>query len=431
MVSVLWLASLAPLLAQTTGRMAGQAVDSTGRPAYGVVVTVASPSLQGTRSVATDAAGEFHVVFLPPGTYGVKAELAGFKSVEIRDVRVELDRTATVRIRLEVAPVSEIVEVTGASSAIDLTSATTGLNATADLYTRIPLDRSFIAIARLAPGTQQDGVGPAFYGATGAENQYVIDGLNVTDTDRGVLRTELNFDFVDEVEVKTGGLPAEYGRTTGGILNVLTKSGGNEFHGSAFGFFAGGGLQRDDRTAPSRPADTTTVEDISARYDFGAELGGRIVRDRLWFFAAFNRVAENSDTTVIRELEAPGAPAVGAVVRGQRRDNRFAGKLTWRAAASSTLALSVFGDPRRFAGPVSDILGPPSTYQGTTDSGGTNTTFRYEGTFAQSLLVRALLGRHRDRSAFGGEGTGSPRFDDFTVTPPASSGGIGVYRDTT
>jgi hypothetical protein len=151
------------------------------------------------------------------------------------------------------------------------------------------------------------------------------------------------------------------------------------------------------------------------------------VRDRLWFFAAFNCVATNSDTTVIRDLESQGAPGIGSVIAGQDRTNRFAGKLTWRPGASSSVALSVFGDPERFIGPVDSINGPPSTYAGTTSGGGPNLTLRYEGTFGGSLLVRALLGRHREKFTFGGPGTETPRLDDFTVTPPASTGGIGFY----
>ncbi len=146
--------------------------------------------------------------------------------------------------------------------------------------------------------------------------------MNVTGTGFGDHGKELSFDFVEEVEVKTGGLPAEYGRTTGGILNVLTKSGGNEFHGAAFGFFAGGGLQSDNGTAGRRPTDVTAVNDTASKYDLGASLGGRIVRDRLWFFSAFNRVAEDSEITVIRDLKSQGAPGVGSVVNGHARDNR-------------------------------------------------------------------------------------------------------------
>ncbi len=355
------------------------------------------------------------------------AALPGFQATSLRGVRVDIDRTATVRLRLEMATRSETVEVTAPPSEIDVTNTATGVNATADLFERIPLDRSVFAVARVAPGTQRDETGSAFYGSTGLENQYVIDGLNVTGMAVGAENKDLNVDFVEEVEVKTGGLPAEYGRTTGGILNVLTKSGGNVFHGSAFGFFAGGAFRSDNQTATRRPVDTTTIDDTPAKWDFGAELGGRILRDRLWFFGAFNRVAEDTDTTVIRDLASPGAPPVGSVVPAEQRTNRFAGKLTWRPAASSTLAFSVFGDPNRYAGPVTGINGPSSTYLGAADDGGTNLTARYEGTFGGSFLVRALYGRHRQSNIFAGPGTDTPRLDDYSVDPPASTGGIGYY----
>ena len=253
----------------------------------------------------------------------------------------------------------------------------------------------------------------------------------MTGMEAGLSVLDLNSDFVQEVEVKTGGLSAEYGRATGGIVNVITRSGGNEFHGSAFGFFAGGGLQSADRTAASRPADTTTVDDVSSRYDFSVEVGGRIVRDRLWFFAALNRVAENSRTTVIHDLEAPAAPSTGSVVPSETRDDRFAGKLTWRPGASSTLGLSVFGDPRSIDGPLDAINGPPSTWSGTIDRGLANATLRYEGTFAHSWLVQVLAGRNDLTRNTGGPGTDTPRFDDLTVSPAASTGGLGRYTDRT
>lgn len=427
LIAALSLAISGPVLAQTTGRIAGQVFDSAEQPIPGVTVAVRSSRLQGVRRVSTDERGEFRFAFLPPGSYDVEASKPGFRTVQTPGVAVELDRTATLRVRVEIAAIAETVAVTGALSEIDVTNTATGINATADLYTRIPLGRSFLAVARVAPGTQEDEVGTAFYGSTGAENQYVIDGLNSTGTERGLPTKELNFDFVQEVEVKTGGLPAEYGRATGGVVNVLTKSGGNDFHGSGFGFFAGGALQSDNRTAALRPADTTTLDNTTSSYDFGAELGGRIVLDRLWFFAAYNRVATNTDTSVIRDLEAQGAPPVGAVVSGDERDDRFAGKLTWRPGASSTLALSLFGDPGRFSGPLDVINGPPSTYSGTDASGGTNATLRYQATFGGSLLVQALVGTHREKLTLGGPGTDTPRFDDYTVAPFAATGGLGYY----
>jgi hypothetical protein len=428
-IVVLLVAMSTPAHTQTTGRIVGQVVDSAGQPIPGVTVTVKSSRLQGVGRVSTDERGGFRFAFLPPASYDVEASKGGFKTVQTAGVTVELDRTATLRVRMEIAAMAESLAVTSGPSEIDVTNTASGINATADLYTRIPLGRSFLAVARVAPGTQEDEVGTAFYGSTGAENQYLIDGLNSTGTERGLPTKELNFDFVQEVEVKTGGLPAEYGRATGGVVNVLTKAGGNDFHGSGFGFFAGGALQSDNRTAPLRPADTTTLEDTASSYDFGAELGGRIVRDRLWFFAAYNRVATNTDTTVIRDLEARGAPPVAAVVSGDDRADRFAGKLTWSPGASSTLALSLFGDPGGFSGPIDVINGPPSTYSGTDESGGTSSALKYQATFGGSLLVQALVGRHREKRTFGGPGTDTPRLDDYTVAPFASTGGLGNYLD--
>ena len=418
-----------PSLAQTTtGRIVGQVVDGADQPSPGATVTVTSPSLQGVRSTVSDERGEFHVAFLPPGIYEAKGELPGFQPMSIAGIRVSLDRTATVRMRLEVAPVSITVRVTPAPPEIDVTNTTTGLNATADLYTRIPMARSFFAVARVVPGTQEDETGTAFNGSTGAENQYIVDGLNVTGTYAGGKGgKELNLDYVKEVEVKTGGLPAEYGRMTGGILNVITESGGNDFHGSAFGYFAGSGLRSHDRRIVPSEVET---RDSSAQYDLGAELGGRIVRDRLWFFGALNRVADNSETEVVRDLHRPGAPAVGSVVTGRRRDDRFATKLTWRPTASSSVVLSVFGDPSRFEGPIAGIGGPPSTYEGTVTRGGTNIAARYEATFGDTFLVRAQFGQHRQKFSMAGPGTELPRIEDYTVDPPAVTGGIGEYGST-
>src|SRR6266550_3425671 len=162
--AILTVATCAPAQAQTTGRIVGLSADSANQPASRVTVTVKSPSLQGTRSVATDERGEFRFALLPPGRYDGEASLAGFKAVRIGGVRVELDRTVTLKIRMEVAPVAETVDVSSALPEVDVTNATTGLTATADLFTRIPLGRSFLAVARVAPGTQEDEVGTAFYG---------------------------------------------------------------------------------------------------------------------------------------------------------------------------------------------------------------------------------------------------------------------------
>ncbi|HXY41839.1 MAG TPA: carboxypeptidase-like regulatory domain-containing protein, partial [Vicinamibacteria bacterium] len=167
----------APLWAQTTGRITGAAQDAQGGNMPGVVVTVSSPALQGVRSMTTAATGEFRFLALPPGTYSVKAEMSGFKTYEQTGVAVGVDRTVELAVKMTVATVAETVEVSGESPVIDTASATTGISATADLFTRIPLQRTFDDVARVAPGTQQDAAGIVVYGSSGAENQYIMEGL--------------------------------------------------------------------------------------------------------------------------------------------------------------------------------------------------------------------------------------------------------------
>ncbi len=220
---------------------------------------------------------------------------------------------------MQLASVAETVTVEASSPVIDTQSTTIGINAKAEIFNRLPVQRDIYSIARLAPGTTDDGVGPAVLGSTGAENQYIIEGLNTTGVERAEKGKQLNFDFVEEIEVKTGGLPAEYGRATGGVINVITKSGGNTFRGSFFGFSEGGALQANDDTADLRPATTTTVTDIDKKWDFGFETGGFIVKDRLWFFGAYNHTFQRDRTEVIRTLLSPGSPARGPGDPGGRQ----------------------------------------------------------------------------------------------------------------
>ncbi|PYR02374.1 MAG: hypothetical protein DMF97_04930, partial [Acidobacteria bacterium] len=233
----------------------------------GVAVTVTSPNLQGANTVVTNEAGQFRFPALPPGVYLVKAELAGFRVAETPNVRIGMDQTIALTMTMQVQGVAETVYVTGVSPVIDTTSATGGIIANKEMFDQLPVRRDFYAITRLAPGVTQDTFGAAFNGSTSAENQYIIDGLNTTGVETGVQGKTLNFDFVQEVEVKTGGLGAEYGRMTGGAVNVVTKSGGNVFHGDLFGFGEGGSLQADNKTASLLPQTATTTVNTAHRAD--------------------------------------------------------------------------------------------------------------------------------------------------------------------
>jgi hypothetical protein len=249
----------APALAQTTGRVVGNVTDATGAALPGVTVTASGPALQGTATTVTDGAGAYRLVNLPPGEYKVTAVLSGFKTLEQPNVAVGLDRTVDVNLTMQMASVQETVQVEASTPTIDTQSTTIGINAKSELFNRLPVQRDFYSIARLAPGATEDAVGTAVLGSTGAENQYIIEGLNSTGIERGEKTKALNFDFVQEIEVKTGGLNAEYGRMTGGVVNVITKSGGNTFRGSGFGT-----RPRPIARRPPQPLRIWTVDGMSA-----------------------------------------------------------------------------------------------------------------------------------------------------------------------
>jgi outer membrane receptor protein involved in Fe transport len=418
-----------PLVAQTTGRIQGTVTDNSGAAIPGVAVSVSSSSLQGVHSTITDGKGEFRFASVPPGSYSVKLELAGFKTVNHSGVVVGIDRTVSLPFKLEVAALSETVSVTGESPVIDTSSSSTGVNATADLFNRLPVRRDIYAISKVAPGMQTDDFGASFYGSTSAENNYIIEGLNTTGITVGTQGKTLNFDFVEEIEVKTGGLPAEYGRLTGGALNVLTKSGGNNFKGDVFGFYEGGGLQSDDSTATQRPATTTTVTDIDNRFDYGADLGGYLLKDKLWFFGAYNRTSRTDNYTVIRALAPPGSPSIGTVIPADTTRNLFAAKLTWSLGPNHRITASAFGDPGTIEGRVFNIAGPEVTWKGTRDVGATDWVTRYDGSLSNSFLVRLMYGRHKEKSVFGGPGAQTPQLLDQTVVPNTTANGFSGFQN--
>src|SRR6185503_15641143 len=212
----------------------------------------------------------------------------------------------------------------------------------------------------------------------------------------------------------------EYGRVTGGIINAITKSGGNEFKGDAFAYGAGGTLQSDNSTAAERSATTTTVTDVSDEVDFGFNLGGFLIRDRLWFFGAYDRVNETDSYSIIRDLQgAPGTPTPGAVLDEDITRDLYAGKLTWQATAGQNLTLSILGDPSESEGALGSVFiisGPPTTHEGTVSTGGNDAILRYSGVFGTNWLVNATAGTHHEESFIDGPGKSMAHYIDQRVS---------------
>jgi len=416
----------------TSGAITGRVTDnSAGLP--GATVEVKSSGQMGSRTEITDSNGEFRFSLLPPGVYNLTASLSGFSGVRQDNIQVGLGRTVSLDVKMN-AQLSEQITVTGAAPVVDVTSATQGANITAETMRTLPFARNFTAVAQVAPGTSSDAVGTTVYGSTGAENQYVIDGLNTTGVERGQEGKRLNTEFIQEVEVITGGLNAEYGRMTGGIINAITKSGSNEFHGDLFGYTASGGFQSDNTTAVSRPATSTTIAEIDKQEDYGANLGGYILKDRLWFFGAYDRVQQtNLSRRINVPLVIPGGTTipVGGTQASDIQRDLYAGKLSLALSSNHSFNLSVFGDPSSTDGvlPGAVLAGPPSTYSGTNETGGSDVILRYSGIYGSNWTVNGSAGSHKEKNLSSGPGKDIGQVQDLTVVPNIRSGGYGFVQD--
>ncbi|MCG8606420.1 TonB-dependent receptor, partial [bacterium] len=322
------------LAQQTTGNIEGRLVDAKNKPISLANIVVSGPSLQGERGAASDRHGTFRVLALPVGSYSVKISHIAHHEIAYKNIAVRLGKTTTlgeVELQPRTLELAEVV-VTSPKPLIDPNSTTVGTNLTAETFEQLPTERSYQSIIALSPQANTSFLGDDvnISGSTGLENIYFIDGVNVTDAYVGAGGTGLPYNFVKEVEVKAGGYEAEFGRALGGITNVITYSGSNKFEAKAFGFFT------DNRFAGQRELGFIDFRtDAFSRYDAGVSLGGPLVRDKLWFFLAYNVNVEKEDIA----FEGLG------VETDKRIANIFAGKLTWQAAQNANIVFTVFGDP--------------------------------------------------------------------------------------
>jgi Carboxypeptidase regulatory-like domain len=279
--------------AQTTGNIIGVVTDAqSGKPIVGALVVATSPSSQGEQTAITDKAGGFRFQLLQPGDYKLATSFDGFKPAERADLTVRVDKTIRANLSMvpEAVQMEEQVVRTGAAPVINVGSAEAGSLVSREFLSNIPVGRTFEGVAVTSPTAQTDRYGISFAGASSPENGYLIDGLNVGDTAYGTNGTTLLNNFIQEIDIKTGSFMPEYGFSTGGIVSVVTKSGSNEFHGSVFGNLTPGALQADGKSI-GRDAEALASKllpkDGTYRADFGFEVGGPILKDRLWFYAGF------------------------------------------------------------------------------------------------------------------------------------------------
>ena len=322
---------------EVAGRIEGRVRDTTGLALPDVQLTVTSPSLLGGRATKTDVDGRFLLQALPVGTYRIAARRIGFRPLVLETVRVRLGETASLpHLTLTPALVElEEISVSAANPGLDPASTASRLILDDHQLDALPVSRNYRDIALLAPTAIPSYLGRAggipdgtnIGGATGLENSYYVDGINITDVIHGSTSLDLPYNFVRQIEVRTGGSTGER-QALGGVVNVVTPSGGDRVRGGLFGFYSGDALQTEAQMALG------STQSGFTSYDVGGVLSGPMVPGRLWFFGAYNHTSE------AREHTLPFGK-----LSDLRRQHLFAGKLTWSAGPHTSAIFTVLGDP--------------------------------------------------------------------------------------
>ena len=339
-LSTLLLLSAANVLSQeTTAGLQGTVKDQTGAVMAGAQVVVKADVLIGEKQTTTDSAGYYRFANLPPGIYTVTVKAAGFATYKTEGIELATGHLPTLDVSMQVGGTESVVEVTGAAPVIDVTTNHTMTNLTEDVIQDVPHGRSFQSVIQFAPSarneplqgsTSSNGSGGAppgsatngnafgysVGGASDAENSYLVEGQATANLIGGYSKTNVPFDFIQEVQVKSSGVEAEHGGALGGVVNVIMRKGGDKYHGSVFAsletdamdgspqeysrYDPDGGLQ-----APSNPAIGGTSPWAQAYFDNstqmyqpvrdhrsdvfpGFTLGGPIIKNRIFGFVGFN-----------------------------------------------------------------------------------------------------------------------------------------------
>jgi Carboxypeptidase regulatory-like domain len=331
---------------ETTGGLQGTVKDPSGALVSNAQVVISGTTLIGAKEAQTDSAGYYHFTNLPPGTYSVTVTAKGFETLKSGGLVIEVGHLPSLDLKLEVGAGSTVVEVSGQADMIDVTTETTQTNVTSDVIQDVPHGRSFQSVIQFAPSARNEplagslaspmssggsgtggqspgssGNGQAFgysvAGGSDSENSYLVEGQETADSIGGFSHTNVPFDFIQEVQVKSSGIEAEHGGSLGGVVNVIMKKGSNGFHGSLFSSFEAGSWDGSPN-AFSRydPTYTQTLDGSGTAYvdpgyqqyqakkdkldDImpGGTIGGAIIKDKVWFFAGFNPEFRNRERDV-------------------------------------------------------------------------------------------------------------------------------------
>jgi hypothetical protein len=348
-------------LSGTKGGLQGVVTDSSGAVVPSASVTVTGNS--DTRSAPTDNTGHWEITGLTPGPYTVSVEREGFEKTVAKAIVVEINRINSVSLVLQAGAVAQTVQVDATATSIDTGSTAISSNLTNSFYDSVPVARNVGSLFYTAPGVTNGGgtgeANPSVGGATGLENQYIADGVNITDGGYGglgvyspvyhSLGTGINLTFVEEVQVKTGAFEPRYGKGDGGVVQIVTKSGGSAYHGALGVFFAPDAFSAGQRYADNYFDKANLHGWIASepQADASAEVGGYVpgahLKDKLFFFGAYNPALNK-----VYWLPPSVAPLYShGAFTNKTTVNSWAAKVTFKLNEGTSLDASAFADPSR------------------------------------------------------------------------------------
>jgi hypothetical protein len=369
-----------------TGELRGAIKDNkTGEGIIGATVVATSPSLQGEQVVITEDGGTYFLSALPPGLYTLTIYYNDAQTTR-GNVLISLGKQAVVNVPINAsAEKGEKIIIKARTPTVDQGSTKTGLSFGKEYTQNLAVGRTFGAVIGSAAGAQGDAYGTSVGGATSAENTYIVEGINTTDTGFGTQSSNLPNMFIGETEIITGGYNAEFGRATGGIINVTTKQGSNEFHGTVEGTFAPGRLTANSKQILREGSSIDAESNRNYAWDLGAELGGPIIKDKLWFHVGYNPTFTKSTTRRIinRSVDenddgkADLDPDTGFSVREfvsssnlktTSQTGYFTAKINGAVSSNHQFQISGWGNPDTQVGAFS-LIHDPATNSDKTKSG--------------------------------------------------------------
>lgn len=424
--------------------------DISGGSVANAPVTLSGPD--GNRKTTSDSRGQAQFYGIIPGAYTLIVESPGFRRFEGSNINVLANQKTPIEVKLQPGAVTETVQVSENVATVDTSSTTIGTSITQDQFRNIPVQRNIASLISLTPGASpglgtdnlnspKESFNPSISGATGLENLYIIDGINATDTgygsfgvwslNYGSLGSGVNFDFVKEIQVNTGGFEAQYGQALGGIINIVTLSGGNKLTGSVYAYSGPGWAEGEYKQPNALRISSPTTELLGRHsYDYGFNIGGHFIKDKFFWYGGIN------PTFNAIGRQAPlnfGARALGPQ-QWETRSLNWVGKLNYNLSDNHRLEGTAFGDPSHDStGVHQSLLRDDLNNASSADYGTRNWAVKYNGVLPATTLINASFGWNRSNFDEIPSQPGLASIRDYSKAKPNAvytfTGGLGLLEN--